>query len=115
MAGAVRVSRREAVRSVVAGEGLREGYVVGGAVVVDVVGAEDGAGELLQQVGLFVGEAVAADDADGAAAAGVAQLARSFLPTWSSATSQLTGLSSPLGWRTSGWVMRSAWLAKSNA
>ena len=43
--------------------------------VVDVVGAEDGAGELLQQVGLFVGEAVGADDADGLAAAGVAELA----------------------------------------
>ena len=42
-----------------AGEGLGEGDVVRGAVVIDVVGAEDGAGELLQEVGLFVGDAVA--------------------------------------------------------
>ncbi len=42
-----------------AGEGLREGDVVGGAVVVDVVGAENRARELLEEVGLFVGDAVA--------------------------------------------------------
>ena len=59
MAGAVSVSRSEAVRSVCAGERLGEGDVVRGAVVVDVVGAEHRAGELLQQVGLFVGDAVA--------------------------------------------------------
>src|SRR5262249_13712722 len=56
------------------GECLREGDVVGSAVVVDVVGAEYGAGELLEEVGLFVGESVAADDADRFAAFGVAQL-----------------------------------------
>ena len=72
IAGAVRVSRREAVRSFCAGERLGEGDVVRSAVVVDVVGAEDRAGELLEEVGLFVGEAVAADDADGLAAARVA-------------------------------------------
>ena len=66
------------MRSVCAGERLGEGDVVGRAVVVDVVGAEDRAGELLQEVGLFVGEAVAADDADGFAAAGVAEFAEFF-------------------------------------
>ncbi len=70
------MSRSEAVRPVVPDECLREGYIIGGAVVVDVVGAEHRARELLQQVGLFVGEAVAADDADGLAAAGVAELAQ---------------------------------------
>ena len=59
-------------------EGLGEGDVVGGAVVVDVVGLEDGAGELLEEVGLLVGEAVGADDADGLAAAGVAELAEAL-------------------------------------
>ncbi len=56
MAGAVRMSRSEAVRPVLCLRELGEGDVVGGAVVVDVVGAEDGAGELLQEVGLLVGE-----------------------------------------------------------
>ena len=55
-----------------AGECGGEGGVVGGAMVVDVVGVEDGARELLEEVGLFIGEAVGANDADGGAAAGVA-------------------------------------------
>ncbi len=56
----------------VAGEGAGEGRVVGGALVIDVVGAENRAREFLQQVILFVGGAVGADDADGRAAARVA-------------------------------------------
>ena len=55
--------------AVVAGERAGEGGIVGGALVVDVVGAEHGAREFLQQVILFVGGAVGADDADGRAAA----------------------------------------------
>ena len=55
-----------------AGEGAGKGRVVGGALVVDVVGAEHRARELLQQVVLFVGGAVGADDADGRAALAVA-------------------------------------------
>ena len=51
--------------SVMAGEGAGKGGVVRGALVVDVVGAENGAREFLQQVVLFVGGAVGADDADG--------------------------------------------------
>ena len=43
--------------------------------MVDVVRAENGAGELLEEVGLFVGDAVRADDTDGFAAAGVAAFA----------------------------------------
>ncbi len=50
--------------------------MIGRAVVVDVVGFEHRAGEFLQQVGFFVGEAIAADDADGVAAADVAHLAQ---------------------------------------
>ncbi len=56
----------------VAGEGAGKGCVIGGALVVDVVGAENGARELLQQVVFFVGGAVGADDADGRTAARVA-------------------------------------------
>ena len=40
------------------------------------------------------------------AAARVAQFAELLADVGRSASSQLTGLSSPLGWRTSGWVMR---------
>ena len=60
------------------GEGLGEGYVVCCAMVVDVVGAEDRAGELLEEVGLFVGDAVGADDADALAAALIAEFAERF-------------------------------------
>ena len=66
-----------------------EGGVVGGALVVDVVGAENGAREFLQQVILFVGGAVGADDADGCAAARVANFfelaggdADAHVPMW---------------------------------
>src|SRR5450631_2025733 len=59
-----------------AGDGASKGGVVGGAVVVDVVGAEHGAGEFLQEIVFFVGGAVGADDADGFAALGVAYLAQ---------------------------------------
>ena len=55
-------------------KGAGEGCVVGGACVVDVVGFEHRARELLQQVVFFVGGAVGADDADGCAAARVANL-----------------------------------------
>ena len=55
-------------------EGAGEGCVVGGALVVDVVGVENRAREFLQQVVFFVGGAVGADDADGCAAASVANL-----------------------------------------
>ena len=71
----------------VAGHDLVEGGVVGGAVVVDVVGAEDGPSELLEEVVFLVGGAVGANNADGLAAPGVADLAQalagvgeSFLP-----------------------------------
>ena len=80
-----------------AGQRLSEGDIVRGAVVVDVVRAQHRARELLQQVVLFVGEAVAADDADGLAAARVAQLARSFCRRRSSACSQLTGFKLAVG------------------
>ena len=53
-----------------------KGGIVGGAVVVDIVGGEDGAGELLEEIGFFVGGPVRADDADGRAAFGVANLAQ---------------------------------------
>ena len=56
------------------GERAGEGGVVGCALVVNVVGDENRARELLQQVILFVGGAVGTDDADGAAAARVANL-----------------------------------------
>jgi hypothetical protein len=56
-------------------EGGGKGDVVGGAVVVDVVGADDGAGELLEEVIFLVGGAVGADDADAVGTLGVAQLA----------------------------------------
>ncbi len=45
----------------VAGDGAGEGGVVGGAVMIDVVGPEHRAGELLQEVVFFVGGAVGAD------------------------------------------------------
>jgi hypothetical protein len=50
-------------------EGARESGVVGAAFVVDVVGLENGARKLLQQVILFVGGPVGADDANGRATA----------------------------------------------
>ena len=68
------MSRRLAVLPGMAGEGAGEGCVVGRALVVDVVGAENRARKLLQQVVLFVGGAVGADDADGRTAARVANL-----------------------------------------
>src|SRR5882757_2871536 len=43
--------------------------------MIDVVGAENSAGELLEEVGLFVGDAVRADDADGLATARVTAFA----------------------------------------
>ena len=55
-----------------ASEGSGEGRIVGGALVVDVVGGEHSTGELLQQVVFFVGVVVGANDADGRAAAAVA-------------------------------------------
>jgi hypothetical protein len=48
---------------------------VGRAVVVDVVGADDGAGELLEEVVFLVGGAVGADDADAVGAAVLAEVA----------------------------------------
>ncbi len=56
-------------------ERLGEGDVVGSAVVIDIVRVENGARELLQQVGFFVGDSVGADDADALAAAPVATFA----------------------------------------
>ncbi len=53
-----------------AGEGAGKGGVVGGAVVIDVVGAQHRAGKFLQEVVFFVGGAIGADDADGFAALG---------------------------------------------
>ena len=50
-------------------ERLRKGGVVRGAVVIDIVGLEDGTRELLEEVSLFVSESIAADDSDGFAAA----------------------------------------------
>ena len=49
----------------VSGEGAGEGCVVGVALVVNVVGVEDRARKFLQQVILFVGGLIGADDADG--------------------------------------------------
>ena len=97
MAGAVSKSRSEASRPACALEGGGEGWVVGGAVVVDVVGAEDGARELLQQVGFFVGGAVGADDADGSCRRALSRISRSFLPAKSRASSQLTGCELAVG------------------
>ena len=42
-----------------------KGRIVRGAVMVDVIGGEDGAGELLEEIRFFVGGPVRADDADG--------------------------------------------------
>ena len=64
---------REAVRSGLAAECLGEGYVIGGAVMVDVVGLEDCAGEFLEKVRLFVGQAIGTDDADALAALAIAE------------------------------------------
>ncbi len=47
----------------------RKRNVIGRALVIDVVGSEHRARKLLQQVILFVGGVVRADDADGGAAA----------------------------------------------
>ncbi len=55
-----------------------KGGVVGGAVVVDVVGGEDGAGELLEEIRFLVGGPIRSDDADGRAAFGVANLAEAL-------------------------------------
>jgi hypothetical protein len=66
----------------VAGQCANEADVVGSAVMVDIVGAEHGACELLQQIVLFVGSAVGADDANCARALGIAhflQLLRRML------------------------------------
>src|SRR5450631_800753 len=59
-----------------AGEGACKGGVVGGAVVVDVVGAEHGAGEFLQEVVFFVGGAVGAENSYGLAALDIADFAQ---------------------------------------
>src|SRR5882724_12944248 len=55
--------------------------------VIDVVGAKGGAGEALEQVILFVGSAIGADEANGVGAVGVENLLqlcgggfRSFFP-----------------------------------
>src|ERR1700690_4372476 len=56
----------------VLGECAGKGCVVGGALVVDVVGAENSTREFLQQVVFFVGGAIGADDGNGVAAARVA-------------------------------------------
>ena len=53
-----------------------EGDEVGRAVVVDVVGADHRAGELLEEVVLLVGGAVGADDADAVGAAVLAEVAK---------------------------------------
>ena len=58
--------------AVVAGEGAGKGGEVGGALVVDVVGLENRACEFLQEIVLFVGGLVGADDGDRRAAAAVA-------------------------------------------
>ena len=59
-------------------EGLCEGDVVGGAVVVDVIGVYDRACELLKEVGFLVGDAVGADDANALAASCVTEFAELF-------------------------------------
>ena len=56
------------------GERADKGGVVRGAVVIDVVGSEHGAGKLLQQVILFIGRAIGADHPDRLAAAALANL-----------------------------------------
>ena len=96
----------------VPGEGAGEGCVVGGALVVDIVGVENGAREFLQQVIFFVGGAVGADDADGCAAARVANLLE-LAAARRSACSQVAGSSLPAELRTSGCVRRSGLSTKS--
>jgi hypothetical protein len=68
-------------------------------VVVDVVGAEDRARELLQEVVLLVGRAV--------------RSSRSLVPAKVRASSQLAGFNVPSDWRSKGDVRRSMLLAKS--
>ena len=65
IAGASKTSRIEAVAFGFAGQRRGESREVGGAMMVNVVGAQHQARELLQQVVLFVAGAVRADDADG--------------------------------------------------
>ncbi len=59
------MSRRLAVLSSMSGERAGKGRVVGGAFVVNVVGLKNRPRKFLQQIILFVGGAVGADDADG--------------------------------------------------
>src|SRR5205823_8237768 len=51
---------------------------VGGAVMVNVIGAQCGAGKLLKYVILFISGAVGTDDANGAAAFEIANLLQPF-------------------------------------
>ena len=79
--------------------------VIGGAVMIDVVGAERGAREAAEQIIFFVGGVIRADHADGGSAVSSRTCFRRRA-TSSSASSQVTGSSLPLR-RTSGWRMRS--------
>ena len=110
--GGGRVAQTAAV-AVMAGEGAGKGGVVGGAVVVDVVGAENRARKLLQQVVLFVGGAVGADDADRRCRPCVSRISLSLPAAKRSASSQVAGSSLPAALRTSGLVRRSVFSTKS--
>ena len=91
IAGALNTSRMLAVASGLSRQRRGESREVGGAVMVDVVGLQHHARELLQQVILFVGGAVRADDADRLPA----MLLASFLEALSDQLKRLF----PGGWR----------------
>ena len=60
------------------GNGARKSGKVGGAVMVNAIGGQHGAGKLLQQIILFIGGAVGTDDANCTAAFEIANLLQPF-------------------------------------
>ena len=62
------IHRQQGIGGAFATKGAQRGDqagVVGGAMVIDIVGAEGGAGQALEEVIFFVGSAVGANEADG--------------------------------------------------
>ncbi len=112
IAGAVGDLAHRGRLRLVGGDGARERRKIGGAMVVDVIGAEHGARELLQQVVLFVGGAVGTDHANGLRTAGQKNLSGILRPPASMASVQVAATNFPSR-LISGVVTRSGLAAKS--
>ena len=94
-------------------ERRRQGRVVGGAVMIELLVPSTMRAEFRKKIILFVGSTVGSDHAD-APPPSISRASRNRIPISSNASSQVAGVSFPF-LRTSGCVRRSACCAKSKA